>query len=341
MGPTPSTGLPLPTDRFFGRSQELAALAATLSKSSLITLTGTSGVGKTRLALELSRRVSQEYPDGVHFVELAALVGPSPVVKAVAATLSVWEQPGRSLLAALVARLRGLRLMLILDGCERVREGCVEVAEALLGSCPEVSVLATSQQDLGLPHELVWPVAPLSVPESTEPPKVLAANPAISLFRDRAGAMRPGFRPSNKTLPVVAEICRRLDGLPLAIELVAARVGVLTPRELVARLDERLTILTGGDQNAPPRHRSLELALNWSHDLLSEAEQLLFRRLSVFVGPLTWKRCEPSPRPETGLTTCSTPWLDYLRNPLCSPMSRTISLTIGCCRAFDSMPSIA
>ncbi|MFN2569027.1 MAG: tetratricopeptide repeat protein [Candidatus Dormibacteria bacterium] len=275
-------GIPVSRDRFIGRHRELEELAGVLETERLTTLTGPSGVGKTRLAGEVVGRLGQRYSEGICLVELAALADPALVASAVATALSVWEQPGHPIQETLVSRLRGRRLLVMLDNCEHVLQACSELAGALLNQCPDLSILATSQAPLAVPGEKVWPVAPLSLPEGD------AGRPsdseAVSLFCARAQAIKPGFSPDDEALALVGEICRQLDGIPLAIELAAARVSVLTLGELSSRLHQRLALLTGGSRTAAPRHQTLRAAVDWSHELLTDDERMLLRRMSVFAG---------------------------------------------------------
>jgi len=284
--------LPSAANALIGRERELADVAQALTESRLIVVTGPSGVGKTRLVREAGARVASRHPDRVHLVELAAIRAPHLVSRAVATVLSVWEEPGRPLLDTLMSHLRGRRLLLVLDNCEHVLEECARVADALLQSCPDLSVLATSQAPFGIGGEQVWPLAPLAIPGAEAPTELVASSEAVSLFTLRAAATSAGFSLTPPLVPIVAEICRRLDGLPLAIELAAARVAVLSPQEILARIDNRFAILTGGSRAVLPRHQTLQAAFEWSHDLLSKEEAVLMRRLSVFSGGCTLEAVE-------------------------------------------------
>ena len=246
----------------------------------MIALTGPPGVGKTRLARELAA-VS---PHSVTLVDLAAVTDPALVVLAAARALSAQEAPGSELIECVVAHLDGRELLLVLDNCEHLLGACVELVDTLVARCPGLSVLATSREPLGSKRELVWRVAPLAAPGLGVPPapERLIEFASVKLFVERATIAQPGFALSAYVAPAVAEICRRLDGLPLAIELAAACLPALTPGEIAARLEQRIDLAVGGGDS--DRHRSLEIALDGSYDLLSEAEQGLLRRLSVFVG---------------------------------------------------------
>lgn len=250
----------------------------------MVTLTGAPGVGKSRLALELARELADGYADGAWLVELAPLGDGALLPGAVASALSVGEVPGQSFADAIVARIGERRVLIVLDNCEHLIGACAELVDTLLGGCPELLILATSRERLGLQGERVWPVAPLAVPARGEPAEALMNYPAVCLFIERAGAVQPGFALNAYVAPAVAEICRRLDGIPLAIELAAARVEILTPGEIARRLDDRFGLLSTRSTGVLPRHRMLLAALDWSHELLSAGESALLRRLSVFVG---------------------------------------------------------
>ena len=278
----PSTTVPAPASDFIGRAQELAELAELIEPGTLITVTGPPGVGKTRLVRELAKR-----HDGQSvFVDLAAVRDGALVVAAAAFALSVQEVPGTTLQDSVIARLRRRRSLLLLDNCEHVIDASRELAAALMEDCPELSIVATSREPLALADEQVWPLLPLAVPEAgdPEPPESLLEYPAVHLFVERAGAAQHGFRLTSYVAPAVTEVCRRLDGIPLAIELAAARVDTLTPAELAARLADRFYLLTNESGGAASRHETLGAALDWSHDLLSPGERALLRRLSVFAG---------------------------------------------------------
>jgi non-specific serine/threonine protein kinase len=269
-----------------GRERELAEVRRLLAEHRLVTLTGTGGCGKTRLALQAVARPAGALPGGVLLVELAALGDPSLVPRAVAAALGVPEQPGRAPADVVVAALRPRQLLLLLDNCEHLAATCAALADAVLRACPGVRVLATSRQALGVAGELAWPVPSLRAPEAAAPatPERLLRYDAIRLFVERARLARPGYALTAANAPAVARVCRRLDGLPLALELAAARVRVLSAEQLAERLDDRFRLLTGGGRLAPARHQTLRAAVDWSHALLSESARRLFARLSVFAG---------------------------------------------------------
>ena len=263
----------------------MADLSALLAASRLVTVTGPSGVGKTRLALEVASADAGEYPDGAVFAALAGTGDVGLLAQAVASALSVGEQAGRPLLDTVVDHLRHSRLLLVLDNCEHVVAGAARLVDTLLRACAGLTVLATSQEPLAIAGETVLALAPLGVPGDDG--DAMEASPAVRLFCERAGVIRPGFTLTPEVAPAVAEICRRLDGVALAIELAAARVAVLSPAEIAARLSDRFGLLTGGSRVGPPRHKSLQAALDWSHELCSGRERALLRRLSVFAGGAT------------------------------------------------------
>jgi predicted ATPase/DNA-binding CsgD family transcriptional regulator len=282
--------LPAPITSFVGRDREIGRLTELLSSTRLLTLTGVGGVGKTRLALELAATLVGAYPDGVRLADLAQIADPSLVPQALARAVGIREQPGHSLHETLATSLRPRRVLLVVDNCEHLTAACADIVERVLVACPAVQVVATSREVLGTPGELVWPVPPLSVPGPTSRSTGAGTRPAnageseaVRLFAERARSVRSTFALSERNVGVVAEICRRLEGIPLAIELAATRVGLLNPEQIAARLDDRFRLLTDGRRTVP-RHRTLRAAVDWSYDLLSEPERVLLRRLSVFTG---------------------------------------------------------
>jgi predicted ATPase/DNA-binding SARP family transcriptional activator len=284
--PAPTTtNLPAPTTSFVGRERDLAQIRALLTDARLVTLVGPGGVGKTRLAAELA--ADWQAPDGAWLAELAAITDPAEVPVAVAAALGL-----RPAAAELVRQLADRQLLIVLDNCEHLIDACAGLAQEILGGCPGVRILATSREPLTTAGERVYPVAPLAVP----PPAVGLGEamdvPALRLFADRATAAVFGFQLTTESLPTVAEICRRLDGLPLAIELACARLRTLPASELAARLDDRFRLLTGGSRAALPRHQTLSAVVGWSWDLLTDAERTLARRLAVFAGGATPEAAE-------------------------------------------------
>jgi predicted ATPase/class 3 adenylate cyclase len=349
--------LPLQTTRFIGREGALAGLRELLAPGSrhdqrpttndqrptirepgagsrgpganrLVTLTGMGGCGKTRLSVQVAADLLEEYPDGVWFVELAALADPALVPDAVAAVVGVREEPGRPLTETLAENLRDRRVLLILDNCEHLIGACATLANTLLRHATQLRILATSREVLGVVGEVVWPVPPLGLPEGDGPrttdhrppttdhgssvptvvggrwsvvgseatrsqePEHLLGYESVDLFVDRARLAQPRFTLTGANAGVVAQVCRRLDGIPLALELAAARVRMLTVEQIAARLDDRFRLLTGGSRTALPRQQTLRALIDWSYDLLSEPERVLFRRLSVFAGGWTLEAAE-------------------------------------------------
>jgi predicted ATPase len=281
--------LPLQLTSFVGRAGPLREVERLLAGGRLLTLTGAGGVGKTRLALQAAADASGAYPDGVWLAALAALADAALVPETVAAAVGVREEPGRPLLGSLTDALRPKRLLLVLDNCEHLLDACAALADALLRACPHLHILATSREALGIAGETVWRVPSLSLPDAGDPahpapPAALTQSEAVRLFLDRAVGVQPAFRVTTQNAPAVAQICARLDGIPLAIELAPARVRVLPPAQLLARLEDRFRLLTSGSRTAPERHQTLRAAVDWSYGLLSEAERRLFARLSVFAG---------------------------------------------------------
>jgi predicted ATPase/class 3 adenylate cyclase len=277
---------------FVGRERELAELAALLGSARLVTMTGAGGSGKTRLAIEVAARMAGRTRDGAWLVDLAPVFDPQLVVKSVARVLGVRERPHSDLLDDVLERLRESELLLVLDNCEHLVEACARLAEDLLRACPELRLLATSREPLGVPGERVFGTGSLPVPADGDASDAIAGAPAVVLFGDRAAAVLGGFELTPDTAPVVGQVCRRLDGLPLAIELAAARTASLSLEDLGSRLDDCFALLTGGARTALPRQRTLEATVAWSYDLLSERQRALFDRLSVFAGGWTLDAAE-------------------------------------------------
>jgi predicted ATPase/DNA-binding CsgD family transcriptional regulator len=270
---------------FVGREKEMAEVRRLLEDNRLLTLTGSGGCGKTRLALAAGELV-QGFGDGVWLVELAPLADPSLVSQAVASTLGVREQPGRSPTETLSGYLGTKKVLLVLDNCEHLVGACATLAEALLRSCPELRVLATSREALGVVGEIAWPVPSLSLPDLRRLPDIkgLPQYESARLFVERAAAVKPSFALTEHNASAVAQVCYRLDGIPLALELAAARTKVLSVEQIADRLDGSFGLLSAGGRTAMPRHKTLHATMEWSHDLLSGPERALFRRLSVFAG---------------------------------------------------------
>jgi non-specific serine/threonine protein kinase len=326
--PARPNNLPVELTSFIGREAETAAVQQRLATAPLLTLTGPGGSGKTRLARHVAARLLAEYPEGVWFVDLAPLADPSLVAQTVAAVLGVREEPGRPLTETLIEFLRPKALLLLLDNCEHLVEAGAPLAQALLLACPGLRILATSREALGVAGEQPFPVPPLSLPglgvrcwglgvgegvrsvrtpnpqhpsPSTEhatpnpqrpTPDTLLQYEAVRLFAERATLSQPRFTLCAANGAAVAEICCRLDGIPLAIELAAARLKVLSVEQIAARLDDVFRLLTGGSRTALPRHQTLRATMDWSYDLLSPPERVLLRRLSVFAGGWTLEAAE-------------------------------------------------
>jgi predicted ATPase/transcriptional regulator with XRE-family HTH domain len=288
-----SSSLPVPPTPLVGREHEIATIVEWLESDlpRLVTLTGTGGVGKTRLALEVAAIASTAFPDGVCFVALASVNDHVLVASAVADALGVRKTPGVSLQTSLKRHLRSRRLLLMLDNLEHLLPAAADVAD-LLAACSGLKVLATSRVPLRLQGEHQVPISPLSVPDSDRTRADVAGSEAVQLFVARAQDVKPDFVLSDDNADPIVEICRRLDGLPLALELAAVRIKVLTPHELSRRLERRLTLLTGGAHDLPARHQALRATVAWSYDLLSPEEQAFFRRLGVFAGGWTLDAAE-------------------------------------------------
>jgi predicted ATPase/DNA-binding SARP family transcriptional activator/DNA-binding CsgD family transcriptional regulator/Flp pilus assembly protein TadD len=292
----PSAGehnLPAQRTSFVGREREMLEVKRTLSATQLLTLTGTGGSGKTRLALEVARDLTASYADGVWLIDLAPLSEPRLVVQEVAGTLEVPEQPGLLLLESLLDALGDKEMLLLLDNCEHLIDAAARLAETLIDSCPRMRVLATSRERLGVIGESTWLVPSLSAPSTQEIPTVegLEGYESARLFADRASKRHPGFELKPENARAVAQICARLEGIPLAIELAAARVGLLSAEQISDRLGHSPKVLTGG-RTTDHRHQTLRAALDWSYELLGEPEQTLFQRLSAFAGGFTLEAAE-------------------------------------------------
>jgi len=281
--------LPVQVTSFRGRGRDIEDVRTLLDGTSLLTLVGAGGIGKTRLALQLGAELIERYPDGVWFVELASLSSPELVANIAAQVLNITVPQDRSPTEAIVTALRRKRMLVILDNCEHLIAAAANLANAILTSCPDVRMLATSRQGLGISGEIVHQVPPLSVPEMTKSLKLDEASRygAVMLFADRAAAADTRFALSDDTVPIVAEICQHLDGIALAIELAAARVKVMSIPHLAERLAERFRVLTGGNRAALPRQQTLRALIDWSYDLLAEREKVLFRSMCIFAGGWT------------------------------------------------------
>jgi predicted ATPase/class 3 adenylate cyclase len=275
--------LPLQLTSFVGREGEVTALSQALEGSRLVTLTGVGGVGKTRLATQVAAEILPRFDDGAWLCELASATDADTLDQVVAATLGVSQRSASTLEDSIIEFLRNKELLLLLDNCEHLLEPAGSLAEAILRSCVGIRILATSREGLGALGEQVWPLRSLRVPRAGAQEGTTDVG-AVRLFIDRARAARPGFDPDGKNLEAVAEVCRRLDGIPLAIELAAARLEAMSAPEIAELLDERFRLLTGGRRTAVERHQTLRAAVDWSYSLLSETEQRIFDRIGVFAG---------------------------------------------------------
>ncbi|MFI2649843.1 AfsR/SARP family transcriptional regulator [Micromonospora fulviviridis] len=295
--------LPATLTSFVGREEELARVAGLLDRFRLATLTGPGGAGKTRLAVESGRAVAGRFPDGVWLVPLAPVTDPAEVPQAALAALGLREQAllaraGRGApepadpVGRLVDALAGRAVLLVLDNCEHLLDAAADLTERLLTACPGLRVLATSREPLGITGEALRPVESLALPPAGADLAAALAYPAVRLFADRAGAVRPDFAVDAATVGPVVRICRALDGMPLAIELAAARLRTMTAAQVDTRLDDRFRLLTGGSRTALPRHQTLRAVVDWSWDLLDDGERALWRRLAVFAGGATLEAAE-------------------------------------------------
>jgi predicted ATPase/class 3 adenylate cyclase/DNA-binding CsgD family transcriptional regulator len=281
--------LPERLTSFVGRERELREVVRALSDTRLLTVTGAGGCGKTRLAAQAAADSLDRFPDGVWWVELAPLSDPDAIGPTLGEAVGVRPLPGQTSLGAAVTHLAGARALVVLDNCEHLLESCARTAEALLRGCHDVAVMATSRAPLGVDGEATWRVPSLSLPAelSTEPVAVITQSDAVRLFIERALKVRPNFAVNAGNAPAISQICHDLDGIPLAIELAAARTRVLGVEQISAALGDRFHLLTGGARSAMPRQQTLRASVDWSHELLGENERLLFRRLAVFAGGWT------------------------------------------------------
>ena len=285
-GALPPTNVPEPVLELIGRDDELAEVVNLMATHRLVTLTGAGGIGKTRLAVALARELRPHFADGVWLAQFSPLADPKLVPTTVAAAVGL-ELGGEASVQNVAQGLTGRRLLLVLDTCEHVIEIAASMAEAALQAGSELRILATSRELLKAEGEWVYPVSPLAVPTADREQRDFFEYGAIRLFLERARAANPRLTPERPLVELIAAICRRLDGIPLAIELAAARAAALGIEELAARLDDRFHLLTGGKRTALPRHQTLRATLDWSYELLSEAEQRLLRHLSIFSAGFT------------------------------------------------------
>jgi non-specific serine/threonine protein kinase len=294
LGRSASNNLPPQLTTFIGREREITEVKRLLRSARLLTLTGSGGCGKTRLALQVAGDLIKDFSDGVWLVDLASLSNPAFVAQAIGTILGIPEQPGRELEDTLADSLRPRRLLLLLDNCEHVLASCTPLAEALLRECPGLRILTTSREPLGAAGEIRWTVPPLSLPDLRHLParEGLVKYEAIRLFLERGVAAHSTFAMTSTNARAVAQVCWQLDGIPLAIELVAPWVRVLTAEQIIARLSDRFQFLMSGNRTTLPRHLTLKTAINWSYDLLSVKERALLCRLSTFAGGWTLEAAE-------------------------------------------------
>lgn len=304
--------LPLELTTFVGRRSEMAEIKSLLSSSRLVTLTGLGGVGKTRLALRAAAQARRDFGDGVWLVELAEVSGASLLVEVVASTLGVGNESARPMLEVLAEFLGSREVLLVLDNCEQVVDAVAHMTETLLQTCPGLRVLVTSREPLNIAGEAVMRVQPLTVPNPDRQPTLLGMPrfDSVALFAERAATVVPEFEVNEDNKAAVTRICTRLDGLPLAIELAAARMGAMSPEQILQRLDDRYSLLTRGSRTAPTRQQTLRWSIDWSYELCTPAEQRLWARLSVFAGGFELDAVEQlcgvdlSPRSVVDVLTC-------------------------------------
>jgi non-specific serine/threonine protein kinase len=280
-----SAGVPLRLSSFIGRKKEMGELRRLLAHTRLLTMLGPGGAGKTRLATEFARAQGHRFADGQITIELVEVRDPALVPDAFARAAGIRLQ-AEDAIGTLVHRLISSEMLLVVDNCEHLTEATAMVVARLLAACPRLVVLATSRERLNLDGEVVWRLSPLALPQTADTFAVASSAEAVRLFVDRARNVSPGFDIKPDNLPAIVAICRRLDGMPLAIELAAARASALSPAEIIARLDDRLRLLTGGPRDADARHRTLRAAIDWSYQLLDPSERTLLQRFSVFAGPV-------------------------------------------------------
>ena len=284
--------LPQQVTSFVGRERELQELSHLLPRSRLLTLVGTGGIGKTRLLLQLAANLVDDYPDGVWYVDLNTIDDPTLVVNALAQALGLVEVPGTSLTQTICLHVKAQRVLVLLDGCEHVLTACAHLADALLRAGPNIQIIATSREPLRIAGEQTVMLPPLSLPDPAADLGTMLRADAVRLFVERALSRQPDFAVTEQNAPAAAKICSRLDGIPLALELAAARIGTLPLETIAARLDDRFGLLTSGDRMAVPRQQTLKALIDWSYDLLEVSEKRVFARLSVFAAGWTLDAAE-------------------------------------------------
>jgi predicted ATPase/class 3 adenylate cyclase/Tfp pilus assembly protein PilF len=286
--------LPRQITNFIGREQVLQEVKDLLSTSSLLTLMGTGGTGKTRLSLQVAADLLDAHPDGVYFIELAPVTDPGMIPYTLSHVLGVREEPGKPLIHTIAAYLKPKKMLLVFDNCEHIVEATSRLIHSLLQAAPDLKVLASSRETLSIAGEVIYRVPPLSLPPAArvaDKDKLLGYE-SVRLFLERAGLVQPGFALTDDSAEFIAEICRRLDGIPLAIELAAARVKVLSVEQILARLNDRFKLLTGGSRTGLPHQQTLRAAIDWSYDLLTESERAVFARTGIFAGHWTIEATE-------------------------------------------------
>lgn len=311
---THPNNLPIQLTSFIGRKREMAEVKRLLSTTRLLTLTGAGGTGKTRLALQVAADLIDEFPDGVWVIELAPLADPTLIPQTVVSVLGLYDESGQAPMRILADYLNAKAALLVLDNCEHLIDACARFADAILHATPNVKILAPSRETFGIGGETTYHVPSLALPPrdpNLQQLKELSQYEAVRLFTDRALAVQPEFRVTNMNAPAVVQICYRLDGIPLAIELAAARVKVLAVEQIAARLDDAFRVLTGGSRTAMPRQQTLRASIDWSHGLLETAERVLFRRLAIFAGGWTLDAAEGTCAGD-GFETCDV--LDLLQS---------------------------
>lgn len=286
--------LPIQLTSFIGRENEIKELGDLFTRARLLTLTGSGGAGKTRLSLQFAADIIETFANGAWFIDLAPLSDASLLPISIMNSLGLRDDSGRAPLDALTDFLRTKDMLLILDNCEHLVEACAHVAHQLLTHAFKLKILATSREALGIPGEVAYPVPPLALPDPRNLPTVesFSQYDAVRLFIERATAVQPSFAVNNANAPAIAQICYRLDGIPLAIELAAARIKMFSPEQIAKRLDDRFRLLTGGGRTVLPRQQTLRAAIDWSYSLLTEQDRILFRRLAVFAGGWTFEAAE-------------------------------------------------
>ncbi len=300
--------LPHQATSFIGRDRELEEVKSLLGTARLLSLVGMGGLGKTRLSLQIAAEQIHDFPDGVWFLDLAPISDPALIVSEAAQVLGVREEPDRPLLQTVCAHLRNRRALLILDNCEHVLQASAQMASAILKAAPHVRILASSREALHAPGEHCYPVLPLPVPRRDDGLEALARSTAVRLFVERAQQHKPAFALTEREAPAVAELVARLDGIPLAIELAAARVRALSVADINSRLQDRYKLLTGGSRVLQQRQQTLRALVDWSYELLTAEEQIVLDRLGVFVGGFDLAAAEAvcGSRRRSPERTCST-----------------------------------